>query len=353
MSGLRSGILRAGLDALHFTRAHRLLEPYARGAGLIFMLHQVCRAPRRGFAPNRILSIDPDFLEAVIGQVRGAGLDIISLDEMRRRLVAREDGRRFAVFTLDDGYRDTLTLAYPIFKRHGIPFTVYVAGTFPDGKGELWWLALEEIIASGGSIEVDLGAGRAMFSAKTVAEKNSTFDWIYWRLRAMDEDRQRAVIHDLCARYRFDLAAHCRELIMNWKELAALAKDPLATIGAHTAGHHALAKLPAAAARREIEQGADRLEAKLGFRPRHLSYPYGDQSSAGPREFELARELGFDTAVTTRKGMIFPGHVDRLTALPRVSLNGEYQALKYTELYLSGAPFTLWNGLGLGRLDAA
>ena len=51
--------------------------------------------------------------------------------------------------------------------------------------------------------------------------------------------------------------------------------------------------------------------------------------------------------------MIFPGHVDRLTALPRVSLNGEYQALKYTELYLSGAPFTLWNGLGLGHLDAA
>ena len=30
-------------------------------------------------------------------------------------------------------------------------------------------------------------------------------------------------------------------------------------------------------------------------------------------------------------------------ALPRVSLNGDYQSLTYTALYLSGAPFALWN----------
>jgi hypothetical protein len=48
--------------------------------------------------------------------------------------------------------------------------------------------------------------------------------------------------------------------------------------------------------------------------------------------------------VTTRKGVIFPEHKHYLTALPRVSLNGEYQSLTYTALYLSGAPFALWNG---------
>ena len=57
----------------------------------------------------------------------------------------------------------------------------------------------------------------------------------------------------------------------------------------------------------------------------------------------LAREAGFKTAVTTRKGMLFGDHRRYLTALPRVSLNGEYQSLTYTALYLSGAPFALWN----------
>lgn len=47
--------------------------------------------------------------------------------------------------------------------------------------------------------------------------------------------------------------------------------------------------------------------------------------------------------MTTRKGMLFPGHAEHLTALPRVSLNGDYQSLTYTALYLSGAPFALWN----------
>ena len=89
---------------------------------------------------------------------------------------------------------------------------------------------------------------------------------------------------------------------------------------------------------------ADRIAQELGKRPVHFAYPYGDPGSAGPRDFALAKNAGFATAVTTRKGMLFPGHKDHLTALPRVSLNGDYQSLTYTALYLSGAPFALWNG---------
>jgi peptidoglycan/xylan/chitin deacetylase (PgdA/CDA1 family) len=87
---------------------------------------------------------------------------------------------------------------------------------------------------------------------------------------------------------------------------------------------------------------ADRIERELGVRPAHFSFPYGDAESAGPRDFAMA-QAGFKTAVTTRKGMLFPNHRRHLTALPRVSLNGDYQSLTYTAVYLSGAPFALWN----------
>jgi hypothetical protein len=40
--------------------------------------------------------------------------------------------------------------------------------------------------------------------------------------------------------------------------------------------------------------------------------------------------------------MLFPAHRPHPTALARV-LNGDYQSLTYTALYLSGAPFALWN----------
>jgi peptidoglycan/xylan/chitin deacetylase (PgdA/CDA1 family) len=75
----------------------------------------------------------------------------------------------------------------------------------------------------------------------------------------------------------------------------------------------------------------------------HLAYPIGDRSSAGAREFALASELGFETAVTTRKGMLFPEHSRHLMALPRLSVNGGWQNEALLDILLSGVPFLLWN----------
>jgi peptidoglycan/xylan/chitin deacetylase (PgdA/CDA1 family) len=76
---------------------------------------------------------------------------------------------------------------------------------------------------------------------------------------------------------------------------------------------------------------------------RHLAYPVGDPTSAGAREFALAREAGFLTAVTTRPGHLFPEHAGHLHALPRVSLNGLHQTQGALRALLSGVPFWLWN----------
>ena len=54
--------------------------------------------------------------------------------------------------------------------------------------------------------------------------------------------------------------------------------------------------------RSEMDLSRSVIEAALAVRPQHLSYPFGDRTSAGAREFEIAAELGFKTAVTTRPG---------------------------------------------------
>jgi peptidoglycan/xylan/chitin deacetylase (PgdA/CDA1 family) len=151
-------------------------------------------------------------------------------------------------------------------------------------------------------------------------------------------------VRDLAARYHVDLAAFCGELCMTWDEVATLAKDPLVTIGAHTVNHVMLAKVSEKAARTEMKMSRLVIETSLGRCPEHFSYPVGDPTSAGPREFRLAGELGFKTAVTTRPGLLFPGHRDQLMALPRISLNGEQQQLRYVRVLLSGAATAVWNG---------
>ena len=104
-----------------------------------------------------------------------------------------------------------------------------------------------------------------------------------------------------------------------------------------------LAKHPREAALAEIAGSRTRIEAELGRPVRHLSYPVGDPTSAGPREFALARDLGFATAVTTRPGHLFAEHAAHLHALPRVSVNGCHQSAAALGGLLSGVPLLAWN----------
>ena len=115
------------------------------------------------------------------------------------------------------------------------------------------------------------------------------------------------MIRDLAGRYQVDIAAFCDELCMDWEELSKLAADPLVTIGAHTVNHVMLAKVPEKSARSEMEMSRAVIEAALGVRPEHLSYPVGDPTSAGPREFRIAAELGFKTASDDAARRAFPG----------------------------------------------
>jgi peptidoglycan/xylan/chitin deacetylase (PgdA/CDA1 family) len=328
------------------------MQPYVGGIGAILTLHHVRPSRPDRFQPNRLLEITPQFLERIAQALRESGLDLISLAEMHRRLTEGDFRRRFICFTIDDGYRDTFEYAYPILKRHEIPFAVYVATSFADRMGELWWLALEAVVARNVHINLAIDGRERRFDYETVDQKRRTFDDIYGWLRSLKtEDELRAAVRELCVRYHVDIGAFCRELCMSWPELAQIAADPLVTIGAHTVNHVMLAKVPAAAAEAEMDMSRRGIEAALGLPVEHLCYPVGDPTSAGPREFALAAKLGFKTAVTTRPGVLYPEHREHLTALPRISVNGEYQQMRYLRVLMSGAATAVWNGFR--RVNAA
>jgi peptidoglycan/xylan/chitin deacetylase (PgdA/CDA1 family) len=352
VAGLKHTIIRGGLESLYFSGAHIALRPFVGGVGAILTLHHV-RPPRPDrFQPNRLLELSPGFLTRVIKALRRSDLDLVSLDEMHRRMVEGDFSRRFACLTFDDGYRDTLQWAYPILKEAGVPFAIYIPTSFPDRLGELWWLVLEAVIARNDRIGLVIGGRDRKFDCRTVAEKRALFDELYWWLRSRPMEAElREAVRNLAAFYHVDIAAFCSELCMSWRELAELATDPLVTIGAHTVTHPTLAKLTKDNARSEMDLSRSVIEAALAVRPQHLSYPFGDRTSAGAREFEIAAELGFKTAVTTRPGVLFPEHARRLMALPRISLNGDYQRIRYVRVLLSGAATAMWNGFR--RLDAA
>jgi peptidoglycan/xylan/chitin deacetylase (PgdA/CDA1 family) len=340
---LRKFVIDAGFAAFRASGVHRALAPATRGRGVILTFHRVrpWRPATPGFAPNRLLEITPEFLDSALGLVRRLGFELVSLEEARRRLI--EGGQRFAALTFDDGYRDMREFALPVLERREAPFTVFFAPGFIERTARLWWLELEESLRRLDEVSIELGGLALRLPTRAPKQKAAAFDRIYWALRARPEAEMLDAIGALARQAGVGSAPIADELFMNWQEVAALARHRLVAVGAHSMTHRMLAKSPEWLAREEMAGSKATLESRLDLDVAAFAYPVGDATSAGPREFELARRVGFSCAVTTRPGMLFAEHAGHLTALPRVSVNGLWQSTAALEVLLSGAPFALWN----------
>ncbi len=347
-------MLRTLLSTLHYSGADVMLAPYTRGLGAILKLHHVRPEQPGTFEPNGNLRVTPDFLDRSLTLVRSQGFEIISLDEAHQRLVEGEaDQKPFVCFTFDDGYRDNIEYAYPVFRRHNLPFAIYVATDYADGHGDLWWLALEKAIGASNVLDVKIDGLSRRLSCASRRDKEVAFQTLTWWLRTIPEADAREVVRELCVLANVDTSTLCRDLMMSWSEIRQLASDPLVTIGAHSRKHYALAQLPIAAARAEMAESIDRVSFETDRQCQHFAYPYGDAASAGEREFELAAELNMKTAVTTRQGTVRPEASRLLTALPRIPLSGAYQKPRYVKVLLNGTPYALSGILDRNRARAS
>lgn len=338
-------IQRLILDFLYFSGASRLLAGKNRGIGSIFMLHHIRPGGglQKGFAPNSALEITPEFLDKTISFVKKRGYDLISIDEASRRIKAGNHSKKpFAVFTIDDGYRDNFEHAWPVFKKHDCPFTIFASTAIIDGTCDMWWKGLEAVIAQQSNVSAQINGEIIHLETGNATQKKEAFARLYWPVRSLEEHAQRQWVSDFCDKNGIDLKQICRDEAMNWDELREINADPLCTIGAHTINHFAIKKLDADEARFEAVESRRLIAEELGTEPTSFAYPYGDVTSSGKRDYEIIADAGFDIAVTTRKGTIHESHAETLTALPRVSLNGGFQSLRYVDVLMSGTAFSLY-----------
>ena len=57
--------------------------------------------------------------------------------------------------------------------------------------------------------------------------------------------------------------------------------------------------------------------------------------AASGREFAIARDLGFDISLTSRQGVLKDYHDEKLHSLPRISVNGKFQSVRYVKTLMS------------------
>ncbi len=314
------------------------------GLGAIMMLHSVTAKPTRRIGLNDHLVISPDFLDRLLSHLQRQGYAFLTMDEVVERIRSGNRDQRFVAFTADDAYRDNLVEALPVLERHGAPITIYVAPGLIDGDAVLWWEVVEEIVTRSQRVEVPAAGGIFRLDCSTLAGKCKANRILHdYLTRQVAEPDFQATVREIACSVGIDCAGLMRGRLMDWTEIAAMARHPLVTIGAHTVHHCNLKRLGQEDALREIVDSRTILEDRLGHAPRHLAFPYGYASAAGEREAQLARQAGFETGVTTRHGLIQAEHIDYLQALPRISVNGRHQNLRHIDTMLSGVTTPMAN----------
>lgn len=86
--------------------------------GVVLMLHRVAEYNKSRLVPNEDLKVSPAFLQKTIDKYKKAGFTFLSLDEVYDVIKEKNKIEKpFVAFTLDDGYLDNFTTAYPILKK--------------------------------------------------------------------------------------------------------------------------------------------------------------------------------------------------------------------------------------------
>ncbi|MBR1192731.1 polysaccharide deacetylase family protein [Bradyrhizobium sp. AUGA SZCCT0160] len=282
----------------------------ARAAIILF--HEI----QRDCQSELMTGTSASLFEYSLNWLQREGWSIVGLDECLEQLARNDQSRRYAVLTFDDGYRDNVSVALPILERHNAPFMMYVPTGAPTRTMNSWWLGLRKLFLANDTVTID-ALGRH-FHCSDIRSKTSALtevsQWVH------QDYRRSAMLAPTFMENGISLAALNDEYFLDERELGLLARHPLASIGGHTTSHAALATLDEPSARAELADNRGYLENLLQLPIRHLAYPYGGPTACGPREEDLAKEVGFQTAVTTRQGRLYEHKLNEF-ALPRIGFN--------------------------------
>ena len=298
------------------------INNYFSGIATIFMLHRVASFEKGKLFPNENMKVSPEFLEKFIIELKSKGYSFISLDELYDILRNKKNVKKKIVFTLDDGYKDNFEIAYPVFKKYNVPFTIYITTSFPNKSALLWWYVLEDLIIE----NEELIVGNEKYKSKTYEDKNRVFMQIREKILKFDQKNLLDELNRLFQNYKIDWFSKNNKLCMSWEEIIDLSKDDLCIIGGHTENHYAFNKLTEDEIVNEITQANKEIEEKIGKKIEHFAYPFGSRNEVGEKELKIVKKLNFKTVTTTRNGNIYLEHRDFANCcLPRIMLTENFE----------------------------
>jgi peptidoglycan/xylan/chitin deacetylase (PgdA/CDA1 family) len=325
---------------IYWTGLHRLFSIFYGGAGSILTFHRVLRdRDSASMLPTAKTSvITPEYLDELLSLCRKRGYRFISIDDLPDVLSSRspKSSQKFLICSFDDGYRDVYETAYPVLKKHGVPFIIYVSSGFTERTGFLWWDVISDILLHEKEL-VLLRKGEMVRNDIRPENRDQLFGAARKCILEYSRDELLRYQQFVTDYYGVDTSVYPEKGILSWKALREIAEDPLCTIGAHSENHLAMKYQTEDVVRSEIINCRNAIENNLGGKVKHFAFPYGGPDTVTARDISIAGSVGFTTVCTTRRTNIFAEHYNYLYTLPRINIAGGRKTdIIRQSLWLSG-----------------
>lgn len=320
-------------------------KPLLSGLGHILCFHRVLPKDKSArIVANSGMEISPDKLVYIINFFLQRNYQVISPDELHKILTEKiKPEKKFIVITFDDGYVDNYQYAYPLLKKLGIPFTIYVVTDFPDHKALMWWYFLEDYIIKNNKVTWLMDDKEVFFDTTTPEEKEILFLKLRLLMLSSSEFQVKMFVKNFMGFSDESIHEFVVDNSLSWAQIIQMSNDPLVTIGSHTISHKPLSKLTEKNVCEAMLQSKQIIEQKTGKPVWHFAYPYGSYNEISPREIINAEKAGFKTSVTLLQGNVFSRHRLFTQQLPRIPL-GEKADLALLNNVCNGIRHFSFNG---------
>ena len=290
-----------------------LLGKSWKGNGAILTYHRIL--------PDEKISEDLDVGLAVLTsnfekqiKLLKTNYNIVPIDELINNLKSKRKEKFLLSITFDDGYKDNLNFALPILEHYKIPATIYMITRFLDTDVWMWWYELKETINQKDQLRFNYNEQNFYYELKNYNQKIKAFKnlrKLFLNLKINEQLRLLEIITGNKKRKNYS------KICLDAEELKTLDKNSLITIGAHTHNHTNLKILNKDEAIDDICKCTKILENLLKHKVKHFAYPYGGVDQADTREYDIIKNLNFNSAVTDR---VYPIKDHNLFSLPRIGV---------------------------------
>lgn len=255
-----------------------------------------------------------DFMN-IIEYLRESNFDIISIDELNKILCEGViPKRKKIVLTFDDGYIDNYNIVYPYLSEQQIPFTIYICNGLINKSIYIWWYLILGLYQSENKL--------ITIDNKEVKLEPSNKSIIFKYLRSQDEDNLKFLLSNLGIDIEKSYRLFNEDIIMTWPQISKMAESEYVTIGAHTVNHYSLKYLSDEASFDEMLSSKNEIEKYIKRKVSHFAYPFGSDNEVSERELVFAKEIGYETAVTTHESNLNDYKDINFHSLSRIPING-------------------------------